>query len=486
MPRAVLINTPLTARETAGPLSSAAARVPPLGLVALASASAAAGVDARIIDAANFNLGYSETVDRCLELNPDLVGLTSVTVSIHNAADIAARLKKARPDLTVVVGGVHVTAAPEETMARFPCFDMGVLGEGDETMTDIMRRPKDTDPEKIAGLIIRKNGALILSPPRRPVADLNALPLSRWDLLPDLPRHYRPAMPVIHRLPSATLMTSRGCPGKCIFCNTGTVSGRHIRAYDADVMIREIDGLVTRYGIRDLNIYDVNFVALGARLSAIHDLWVKKGYDLSMSVYARVDDITEEKLDLLRRMGCWQITFGLESGAQPILDLIRKGFTLETASRALALTHQKKIRSRGLFMIGHPGETEETVQATLDFLLDQPLDDFHITYFTPLPGTVSWDMAETYGRFEKDWEKMSCFQPVYFPHGVTRAFMAEKVREAYRRFYFRPRILGAYLKSLSTPGGRMKCYHGGKALLASAFRGPGTGRSEPGERGNAC
>lgn len=478
MTRIVFVNTPLTAEETAGPLASAAARVPPLGLVAMASAAAAAGFDARIVDAANFNLGYDETVSRILALQPDLVGLTSVTVSIHNAAAIAARLKKIRPEIVTVVGGVHVSAAPEETMERFPCFDIGVLGEGDETIIDVLAHLEDLDPEKIEGLVIRKNGGILRTPPRAPVADLNALPLSRWDLLPDLARHYRPAMPVIHRLPSATLMTSRGCPGKCIFCNTGTVSGKHIRAYNPGAMISEIEALVAQYGIRDLNIYDVNFVALGRRLADIAALWTDRGFDLTMSVYARVDDITEEKLDILKQMGCWQITFGLESGSQRILDLIRKGFTLDTAAKALALTVRKGISARGLFMIGHPGETAETIEATLDFLLRTPLDDFHITYFTPLPGTVSYKIAGEYGRFEENWEAMSCFRPVYFPWDVNKKLMERKVREAYRRFYFRPRILKTYLRSLTTPGGRMKFFLGGRALLASAFSGHRAGAQE--------
>jgi len=168
---------------------------------------------------------------------------------------------------------------------------------------------------------------------------------------------------------------------------------------------------------------------------------------------------------LMKRAGCWQISFGIESGSQEILTTIHKNVTLEQIARAVSLCREAGILSKGFFIVGHPGETRHTLQQTLDFALQLPLDDISATMLTPFPGTEIYERAAEFGEFDSDWSRMNLLNTVFIPHGLTREALEQSQREMLRRFYLRPRIILGYLRRLAANPAMLK----GLAAGARAF-----------------
>jgi len=185
-----------------------------------------------------------------------------------------------------------------------------------------------------------------------------------------------------------------------------------------------------------------------------------------------VDQGDEKLFRLMKRAGCWQISYGVESGSQRILDFIRKGVTLEQIETTVAATKRAGLRTRGFFMIGHLTETVASIQETIAFLLKLPLDDFHFTAFTPLPGTHAYKIADEHGAFDRTWSRMNLQNTLFIPQGLDAAQLETYSRLAYRKFYFRPRILAAYFWTLLRhPKNVARLWNGARALLGRVFVG---------------
>ncbi len=191
MRRVVLINPPLTMEERYGSLAKAGSKLPPVGLCNLAAVAGNAGVEVSIIDAPALGLDTKATYEMMMEFNPDLIGITAVTISINNAAKLARYIKDRNTKSPVILGGPHVTAVPEETLSRFPEIDIAVIGEGEETFLELIKKlDNQINLEKIEGVAFHKNGDIIRSARRPFIQDIDTLPLPAWDMLPDFPENY--------------------------------------------------------------------------------------------------------------------------------------------------------------------------------------------------------------------------------------------------------------------------------------------------------
>jgi radical SAM superfamily enzyme YgiQ (UPF0313 family) len=416
----VLLNPPLSPEERYGSLSGSGSFAPPLGLAILASVARSSGLDVRIIDAACLGLSYREAASEILKESPDFLGITAVTISAHNAARVAKLVKESNADFPIVLGGAHLTAVPFETMEKFPSFDLGVVGEGEETFRELIEALRTkSDLNDVKGLIVRKDDQLLFTGQRPFIKILDEIPLPAWDLLPYLPKYYRPPLHGVKHFPATSLVTSRGCPNQCTFCDR-SLFGNRLREFSAEYVLRMIKHLHFKYGIRDLLIDDDNFVVFRRRLEKLTELLKKENLNLSWSCNARVDLVNPGMLKLMKQAGCWQISYGIESGSQKILNLVKKSITLEQIEQALRWTRESGIKSKGFFMLGYPTETVETMKETIDFACKLPLDDSQFAMFTPLPGTeVSKDILK-YGTFKNDWQRMNCWYPAFIPNGLTR------------------------------------------------------------------
>lgn len=445
----VLINPPTSLEDRYGGLARGGSRLPPLGLALLAAIAREAGACVHIVDAEAEGLTPDGAVRRALELDPDVVGLTAVTMTVHAAAAVATRLKHAAPAVPIVLGGVHVSALPEDTLTRFPAFDVAAIGEGDRTLPELLTAFEHGTPlAHVNDIVYRaEDGALRRTAERETLLDLDSLPFPAWDLLPGFPDRYRPAANAFRRLPASSLVTSRGCPGRCTFCDR-TVSGRRIRTFSAEYLMEMVLTLRDVYGVRELIFHDDNFTASRERLMTFCEMMRDSAPGIAWSATARIDMVTPESLAAMKQAGCWQLAYGIESGDQAILDSLCKGITLDRIRQVLKWTKDAGIEARGYFMAGVPDETQDTLARTIDFLLELPLDDFHMTIYTPYRGTPLGDSVLDTSTVEEDWRKFGDWEVVYVPPAVSAQQLESAQREAFRRFYARPRIIVRQLKRI--------------------------------------
>ena len=455
----VLVNPPLSLSERYGTLAKGGTSLPPLGLTILAAAIRKNNIPVSILDASALGLSSEETVKQILKSNPAYVGFTASTISIHRAADIARDIKKAKADIVTLIGGPHLTALPTQTFKLFPQFDIGVVGEGEIATIKLLESLEQNKVlDGIAGLIYRQNGTIISTPRAELIKNLDELPMDAWDLLTGFPQLYKSSVHKLGRLPTTSLITSRGCPYECRFCDN-SMFGRKVRAYSSGRLMEIVRYLMKNYGIKDIFFNDDNFVMMRKRLVDFCDTIQKEKLDLTWGCYGRIDNITDESmLKLMRKAGCLRISFGLESGSQDILNFYKKNETLEQMAKVISWTRKAGIRSKGFFMMGNFLETKQTLQKTIDFAKKIKLDDFHVTFLTPLPGSEIYSIADKYGTFNNDWRKMSMWYPVFIPKGLSRDILERYKKKAILRFYLRPRIILAYLKQAHTAAGRRTIY----------------------------
>ena len=450
MKTVVFINPPMTLEARYGALARAGAMEPPFGLCHLAAVTREQGYETRIIDAEALGLSVDETAREALSHKPDYIGLTATTPAIVSAARVAEKIKLAAPEIPVIVGGCHVTAIPEATLAEFSSFDIAAVGEGEVTILELLHcLGMGMSLERVLGLAFRREGTIILTPPRPLIKDLDTLPIPAFALLPRLDRHYGVTVQSADRFPAVSLITSRGCYAKCTFCDT-SVTGSTMRGHGAAYVARLMKLVQQRYGIRCVMFEDDNFLAFRKRLKELEAHIKRDHVDMTWSCTSRVDIAHRETLERAKRLGCWQVSYGVESGSQKILDFYNKRITVAQSERALEMSRDAGLLTKGFVILGGPLETMETLEETRSFVMRAALDDISITYFVPYPGAAVWGVCEQYGAFDRDWEKLTCFEVVFIPHGLSRAVLEKRQREIFREFYCRPRVLAGYLRRIKT------------------------------------
>jgi radical SAM superfamily enzyme YgiQ (UPF0313 family) len=436
--------------EIYGGLAKVGAVSPPLNLLLLAAILREKGYDPYIFDCPAQGIGYQDIIRRLSILQPKFVGLTAMTPHIMQAAKVTRVIKEHLPQIMILLGGAHISAVPEQTMDHFHDIDVGFLGEADHSLPEFL----DTingggKASTVKGTINREGGGLINTGQRIERVKLDTLPMYAWDLLEGFPREYNPPLFATHHSPATPILTSRGCPGKCTFCFSG--SHTTISTYSAEYTINMLKHLKERYSIREFMIYDDNFVMFRKNLNELLNRLIEERLELSWSCNARVDMVNEEMLNLMAKAGCWQISYGIETGNQAILDALHKKITKEQVQETIKLTHKAGIRSVGYFMIGHFSETLQTIEETIQFACGLQLDDFRMSFFTPLPGTEASLVADQFGEFDHDWSKMNLFSPVFIPKGLSREQLIQGQKRAIQRFFFRPKIVLSYLKMVRNP-----------------------------------
>ncbi len=378
--------------------------IPGIGTLVLAAVLRKHGHRVAIVDGKRTGTPVEDVARQVAALAPDHVGLSATTISIHNAGRIAARMKELRPGVVITVGGPHVSALPERTLAAFPGFDYGVVGEGERSYPELIARLADGgDPRAVAGLVWRED-AVVRANPRAAYLDgdeLDALPEPAWDLVPEFPLRYQPNVFNYRATPVASVVTSRGCPFSCTFCDRST-SGRKGRFHGVDyvvAMCRRLEAL----GVRHVLFYDDLFTVSRRRIVELCERFLTEGFRFTWSCNSHPNLLDAEHLRLMRRAGCWQIAYGIESGSQRVLDVVKHEVRIPRMLDTLRETRAAGIRVKGLLMMAHPTEGEDSLRDTVEFLRTAPLDLAQVTKFTPYPGTPSYPTNREHGTFDEDW-----------------------------------------------------------------------------------
>jgi anaerobic magnesium-protoporphyrin IX monomethyl ester cyclase len=424
--------------------------MPGLGTLTLAAVVRRAGHRVYVVDGKRSGTDPGEVARRVLALAPDHVGISATTISIENAARIAAEVKRSRPGAIVTVGGPHVSAIPERTLACCPDFDYGVVGEGERSYPALLAAVADgRDPREVPGLVYRGANGVVANP-RAPYLDgdeLDALPPPAWDLVPDFPMRFQPNVFNYRRTPVASIITSRGCPFSCTFCDRST-SGRRGRYQGVDYVLR-LCRMLDELGVRHILFYDDLFTVNRRRVIELCEAFLGAGLRFTWSCNSHPNLLDGATLALMRRAGCWQIAYGIESGSQRVLNVVKHEVRIPRMLETLRATRAAGIRVKGLLMMGHPTEDEESLRETVAFLRHAPLDLAQVTKFTPYPGTPSYPTIHEYGSFEEDWARMNAMNWVFVPRGLDVSTLDRYFRLAYRTFYSRPDVLWGLARTLA-------------------------------------
>jgi anaerobic magnesium-protoporphyrin IX monomethyl ester cyclase len=424
--------------------------MPGIGTLVLAAVARAGGHRVHVVDGKRTGTPVESVAKAVAALEPDHVGFSATTISIHNAARIASHVKSLVPHAVTTVGGPHVSAVPASTLERFSGFDYGIVGEGERSYPELIARLGiGDDARDIPGLVFRDADGIRTNPPA-PFLDgdaLDQLPEPAWDLVPGFPLRFQPNVFNYRSSPVASLVTSRGCPFSCTFCDRST-SGRKGRFHSVEyvlAMCRQLE----RRGVKHVLFYDDLFTVNRARVVALCEGFLSAGFRFSWSCNSHPNLLDARTLALMRRAGCWQIAYGIESGSQRVLDVVKHEVKIPRMLETLRLTREAGIRVKGLMMMAHPTEDEDSLEETVAFLRTAPIDLVQITKFTPYPGTPSYPTIRERGRFTEDWERMNAMNWVFVPHGLTPERLERAFRRAYTTFYTRPDVLWGLARTLA-------------------------------------
>lgn len=380
----------------APPFPLAEAPSAPLGLCYVGAAFEKANAEVRIIDYIVRQYSVEKLQSELNAFKPDIVGITSVTLNFNLAADIMKTVREVFPSAVIVMGGHHVSFEYESTLRQYPEIDLIVIGEGEETIAELVPLIHNRSAwRQIPGIAFMDGEEMIVTPPRKLVLDLDNLPLPSRHLLP-ISRYLALGFPV-------SIITSRGCPNRCIFCQGRRMVGARVRNRNPIKVVDEIETLLA-YGFPRINFSDDFFTSNVQRVKVICEEIQRRGLEFSWTAFARADSVTVELLQVMRQAGCDTVFFGIESGNQQMLDRIRKRIKLERIRQAVADCKTVGMKVFGSFIVGLPGETKETLMDSHRFA--EELDIIYGYHFlTPFPGT---DVKEHMDQYDlelqtNDW-----------------------------------------------------------------------------------
>ena len=419
--------------------------IPGMGVLILAALARQRDYVVHLVDAKQQGMSVEAVSRRIADLRPDYLGVSATTISVTNGARIVERVKQLHPTVVSIVGGPHVSAIPERTLRAFPMIDFGIAGEGEISLFALLECLENAgDFAAVPGLVYRTPEGLRANPRAPFLDDLDQLPMPAWDLLPDFPHRFQPSLFSYPRTPVATLITSRGCPFSCSFCDRST-SGKRGRMHSVEYVVglcRHLEGL----GVRHILFVDDLFTVRKQRVVELCEAFLREGFVFSWSCTSHPNLLDFETMKLMRRAGCWQIAYGIESGSQRVLDVVKHEVRIPRMRETLRQTRAAGIRTKGYLMVGHPTEGVDSLEESAAFLREVELDLCQITKFTPYPGTPVYPTVLQHGTFIENWEEMNAMNFVFLPHGLTREQLEWYFIRLYRAFYRRPDILWGLLR----------------------------------------
>lgn len=357
------------------------------GIASLLSTAKHNNLNAKFIDMVTESISIDKLLQHINVSKPTLIGFTALTVQIKSAGFLAKEIKKEFPDILICVGGIHATVMPKETLEEFGAFDFVVCGEGELVILKIFDALKKGIPlSTIKGVVTKDKTDFSFDV----IKDLDSLPFPAWEEF-DLNK-YGGIYPHRTKL-ELPMWTSRGCPFDCIFCTRP--HGRYRRHRSVTSVISEIERNIDEFGCESIAFIDETFIADLKWSCELFDSIIRKGINKNIiwSCETRINIASPELFRLMKEAGCYYIFFGLESADDAILNIARKHFTIPQVEKTVNWAKDAGIIVSGSFIIGLPGETDETVRESIEFA--QELDLYSVTFpiAVPYPGTILRKMA---------------------------------------------------------------------------------------------
>lgn len=434
--------------EAAGrDISRLANIMPPLGLASIAAYLEQRGVCVHLVDCYAHPDSQRVLRDLLRAERPAFIGFSCTTSSFLDGVRLAALARSEMPGIRTVFGGAHVSALGERVLRDYPQVDFAVVGEGEVTFHELVLA-QGQNPEAVSGLVFRHpDGSVQFTGSRGPGLELDSLPFPAYEKLAGYPHAYR--LPIFNypTAPNSSCLSSRGCPYACSYCDR-SVFGRSFRFNSAEYLYEHMRYLKERFGIRHLNFYDDQFTFNRKRVEAFCDLIETRPLGMTFNCAVRAEHIDAGLLRQMKSAGCWMASLGIETGDPQLLAQHRQNPDLDMLAAKIHLIKQAGIRTKGLLMMGLPGESEASIQRSMDYVFSLPVDDFNLAKFTPFPGSPLYENIHELGTFDEDWEKMDCMQFQFIPKGMTRERLDELFTGFYKTHFMRPKVLFGYLAML--------------------------------------
>jgi len=414
--------------------------VPPLGLGYLASSLRQEGYKVELFDFVKQRASLNDAADKIIRKNPRFVGLTVLTHYYNTAKELIKLMKQKNSKLKVIIGGVHISALPEFSLQDLEA-DFAIIGEGEEVISKVIK-VCDSNPKNFAGiegLAYRENGRVKINSGCNIIKDLDALPFPAWDLI--APQSYWDSPGYFSSKGfNAPIIISRGCPHQCSFCVSRLVHSTKIRYRDPENVVDEMEMLVKNFGIQDFDFYDDNFAENKTLAVAVCEEIIKRRLNISWKtpVGIRLDNIDEEILIAMKRSGCYEIGFGIESYSDEVLRLNKKPLDRSRVLEKINLVKKFNIKTMGFFILGLPGDTKKSIRQTMNFAISSPFDLVIFSCAIPFPGTEMFKKIYTEDNFPRiNWDKFT-FSNQFNTSEVSPFSLRLLLREAFIRCYIKP------------------------------------------------
>jgi anaerobic magnesium-protoporphyrin IX monomethyl ester cyclase len=415
----------------------------PLGLGYLAAVLEQSQYEVTVLDLQISNPTPQQLEAQLTASKPDIVGVTTSTLTFWPAVEVVKAAKKVAPNALTLLGGPHVTALPERTMAENPDVDIVVRGEGERTLLELAELTSKGATQELSGvngITYRKNGQITHTADRAFIENLDELPHPAYNHFP-LEKYM---MAGKNYLP---IISSRGCPFQCTFCMARKMCGTSFRTRSPEKTVEELEWLRDTHHADIIAFYDDTFTIDKKRAAAICDLMKQRKFDLPWDCRTRVDQINKEILVKLRDANCKLIHFGVESGSQRMLNAMKKGTTVEQNAAAIKLVKEVGVGVAISVVVGYPGETEAELRETFQFIKQTKPDFVYVCQAIPFPGTelldilhkMNWEVSADWNHFDEQSpvfknpllppEKIDALRGAFYDDFLSPGYYLQKSRK---------------------------------------------------------
>ena len=442
------------------------------GIACVATYLREKGFNVSLVDCQFLGDVEKELSEIILHRKIDLIGISCFTPTYVVATRLASLCKRIAPHVKIVLGGPHPSLYPKDTLEKNKEVDFVVFGEGEYTLHELVKglQSSSKDFSGVKGLGFRANGSVVVNQPREFIADMDKLPIPAYDIYPL--EKYQIQVTSYKHLPTYTLVASRGCPFRCTFCQVQQFLGGTVRYKSPEKIIEELKYLKNNFHARGIMFQDSTFTSNWRWTREFCNLMVQEKMDLTWMCFTRGDRVNQELLELMKKAGCYGISYGVESAKQESVDLLKKSFKIEKVVESVELSVKMGFFVTATYMLGIPGEDEEDVKRTINLANRLATQIAHFYLPIPYPESELFYQCKADGGLREDlrWEDFNMFDdssPVYINPRIGKDKMLNLKNQAIRGYYLNPTVIYRNLKHINTLEDVRKYYTAAKALLGA-------------------
>jgi anaerobic magnesium-protoporphyrin IX monomethyl ester cyclase len=450
--KVLLLIPPTDLNKSYGKLKKFSNPQPSIGIAYIAAILREDGHTVKVVDAYVNGYNLEDIMEIIREFSPDVIGISVLTPSAEVVYEISRNIRGRFSDTIIVMGNLHASLFSNEILSA-NYADFIVHREGELTMAELLKALANKgNLEEIRGISFKRDGTILNNPMRPHIEDLDSLPFPAWDLFPLDKYSTDPRTAVKRGVVERQILATRGCPNQCTFCSSRTERslGGKYRMRNPKLVVDEMVFMYKNFGSEVFSFMDLAFPLVRSHAESFCNEIIRRGLNTKLKwvTECRVKPLDQELLNLMKKAGCVRLYLGIESGNDDTLRVLRKNFTTKDVMDAVRMAKRAGIEVDGMFMIGLPGETEETINQTIDFALELKVRYAIFNIFVPYPGCELWDKLSSQNKIQfNNWSDFTSYPtysggiPVYVPDGLSKEKLMDLQTKAMRKFYFRPRFV---------------------------------------------